>query len=98
MRDQELVWSEGLGLADIASGRRPDEHTLYQVASISGPGHGLLQLRDDGRLGLDDPIVRHLPECAAITHRHGTAEHTTFRRLLSHRAGFRYSRLVAAGA
>ncbi len=55
----DLVWSAGVGFADVASRRPPDTSTLYRIASITKTftGTAIMQLRDEGRLHLDDPIV-----------------------------------------
>lgn len=89
VRDQSLVWSEGFGFADIAARRRPDADTLFRVASITKTvtATAILQLRDAGKLRLDDPIAVHLPEFTAVRSRLGAVEDATFRRLLSHRSG-----------
>ncbi len=77
-----LVWSAGIGLADIASLRPPDDTTLYRVASITKTftGTAVMRLRDEGKLDLDDPVGTHLPE---VAHLRGV----TIRRLLSHESG-----------
>lgn len=64
VNEQGLAWSSGLGAADLASGRRPDERTLFRVASITKTftAATILQVRDEGRLSLDDPLHRYLPE------------------------------------
>jgi CubicO group peptidase (beta-lactamase class C family) len=87
--DQELVWSEGFGYADIASERRPDEHTIYGVGSITKTftATAIVQLRDEGKLTLEDPIVRHIPEFASVKCRFGRVEDVTLRRLLTHHSG-----------
>jgi len=89
VRDQALVWSAGFGYADIASGRPLDEHTLFGVGSITKTftALALMQLRDRGALALDDPVVRHIPEFAAVRSRHGRAQDVTIRALLTHRSG-----------
>src|SRR5262245_42728058 len=89
VHDQELVWSAGFGFADLAMERRPDEHTLFRVGSITKTitAAALMQLRDAGKLQLDDPIVRFLPEFAAVRTRFGTVEDVTLLRLLTHRSG-----------
>jgi CubicO group peptidase (beta-lactamase class C family) len=89
VNDQELVWCEGFGYADIASERRPDEHTVYGVGSITKTftATAIVQLRDEGKLTLDDPIVRHIPEFAAVRCRAGKVEDVTLRRLLTHHSG-----------
>ena len=78
----ELVWSAGVGFADIASRRAPEATTLYRIASITKTvtGTAVMRLRDAGKLGLDDPIGRYIPELAHL-------EDVTIRRLLSHESG-----------
>jgi D-alanyl-D-alanine carboxypeptidase len=89
VRDQELAWSAGFGYADVAEKRRPDEHTIYRVGSITKTftATAIMQLRDDGKLGLGDPVVRHIPEFAAVRNRFGPIEDVTLRRMLTHRSG-----------
>lgn len=89
VRDGRLAWSLGIGHADRATGRVPDERTLYRVASISKTftASAVLQLRDEGRLRLDDPVVLAIPELAAVTNPFGPIEDVTIRRLLMHTSG-----------
>jgi D-alanyl-D-alanine carboxypeptidase len=89
VRDQELVWSQGFGLADVETGRAPDEHTLFRVASITKTftATAIVQLRDEGKLQLDDPLVRYLPELAAARNPFGPIEDVTLLRMLTHRSG-----------
>ena len=77
-----LEWSAGIGFADVESRRPPDAGTLYRIASITKTftGTAIMRLRDEGRLDLDDPIGRHIPELAHLTQ-------VTIRRLLSHESG-----------
>jgi CubicO group peptidase (beta-lactamase class C family) len=48
-----------------------------------------MQLRDRGRLSLDDPAVRYVPELRLAHNPFGPIEAVTLRHLLSHSAGFR---------
>ncbi len=86
----ELIWSAGVGFADLAAGRRPEASTLYRIASITKTftGTAIMQLRAGGRLQLDDPVVTFLPELAAAR-KPGAIENVTIRRLLSHESGLR---------
>ena len=85
----ELAWSAGLGFADVASRRAPDTQTLYRIASITKTftGTAIMQLRDEGRLNLDDAAVKHLPELRSARNPFGDIEHLTIRRMLSHESG-----------
>jgi CubicO group peptidase (beta-lactamase class C family) len=84
-----LRWWHASGFADIAAGRRGDQLTLHRVASITKTvtATAILQLRDEGRLRLDDPVVRHLPELERVANPHGPIEDVTIRRLLMHTSG-----------
>ena len=84
-----LVWSSGFGFADVASRRRSEPTTLYRIASITKTftGTAIMQLRDEGRLHLDDPVVDHIPELRAASSPFGPIETVTIRRLLSHESG-----------
>ncbi len=80
-RGTEVLWSEAVGLAEVGGKRQPTLETQYRLGSITKTvtAAAILQLRDAGRLGLDDPLERHLGPGA-----HGGA---TIRQLLCHRAG-----------
>ena len=84
-----LVWSAGPGFADIAERRRADTGTLYRIASITKTFTAtlIMQLRDEGRLALDDPAVAHLPELEAADSTVGPITGVTIRRMLSHESG-----------
>jgi CubicO group peptidase (beta-lactamase class C family) len=89
VRAGELAWTAALGFADRTSARPVTPGTLFRIASItkSFTATAILQLRDEGRLRLDDPLVAHLPEARAIADPHGPIEEVTLRRLLTHTAG-----------
>jgi CubicO group peptidase (beta-lactamase class C family) len=63
-RAGEQVWGEGLGLADLASGRPPGADDQFLIASNSKTFIAVMvmQLRDEGRLSLDDLLGDHVPE------------------------------------
>jgi CubicO group peptidase (beta-lactamase class C family) len=84
----ELVWAGGAGFADLAAGRHSGPDVLYRVASITKTftGTAILQLRDAGKLDLDDPVVKWVPELADSASPE-TIGGVTIRRLLSHESG-----------
>jgi len=87
----ELVFSAGLGFADLATQCHPDTATLYRIASVTKTftGTAIMQLRAAGQLQLDDPAVWFLPELKGAAARFGPIEAITIRRLLSHESGLR---------
>ena len=66
VRDGEIVWSEAVGLADVESGEEATPDHQYRIASITKTftAVAVMQLRDEGRLSLDDLLDRHVPSAA----------------------------------
>jgi CubicO group peptidase (beta-lactamase class C family) len=79
------------GLADIAERRAVDENTIFHWASITKTftAIAILQLRDRGRLTLDDPVVRYIPELRLVHDTFGPMDAITIRHVLTHSAGLR---------
>ncbi len=61
--DQELVWAQGFGFADIATERPMTPDTKFRMASHSKlfTATAIMQLREQGKLQLDDPVSKYLP-------------------------------------
>jgi CubicO group peptidase (beta-lactamase class C family) len=91
VRGDSVLAREHYGFADLDTRRRTDDHTIYHWASITKTftAIALMQLRDRGRLSLDDPAARHVPELRLAHNPFGPIETVTLRHLLSHSAGFR---------
>jgi CubicO group peptidase (beta-lactamase class C family) len=85
--DQTLIWSHGFGTANVDTGAPATPETLYRVGSITKlfTDTMMMQLRDAGRLQLDDPLQRYLPELQ-IPSRYGS-DLPTLREVASHTAG-----------
>jgi CubicO group peptidase (beta-lactamase class C family) len=79
------------GFADRDSGRPVTGATIFHWASITKTfgAIAVMQLRDRGKLSLDDPIVRHVPELERAHNPYGPMSQVTVRHLLSHSSGFR---------
>ncbi len=63
VHDQELVWAKGYGYADIEKKTAITPTTNFRMASHSKlfTATAVMQLRDQGKLRLDDPVVKYLP-------------------------------------
>jgi CubicO group peptidase (beta-lactamase class C family) len=61
--DQRLVWAQGFGYADVAAKRPMTPETAFRMASHSKlfTATAIMQLREQGKLRLDDPVKLHLP-------------------------------------
>lgn len=84
-----VVLTRGYGLASISPRRAADADTLFRVGSISKTAVwiSLMQLVQDGRIRLDDPINDHLPPDLRIPDE-GFARPIRVQDLMSHSAGF----------
>jgi len=91
IHDNQVVAKELYGLAHVEENRAVDEETIYHWASITKTftGIAIMQLRDRGRLRLDDPIIKYLPELRAVHNPYGDMNEITIKHLLTHSAGFR---------
>lgn len=83
VRGGRLVWTEAIGSADGRGGtdQRVTVDTQYRIGSITKTfvAVQVMRLRDEGRLGLDDPLDAHVPG--------SVAGHLTIAQLLSHTSG-----------
>ena len=88
VRDGEVVWLEGYGLADRDRGVPVTADTVFQVASISKAvtSWGVMRLVESGQLELDAPVEQYLTRWHLPTSNYD-ASGVTIRRLLSHSAG-----------
>lgn len=77
-----LLWSGAVGTADLTRpDQAPDEDTQFLIASNTKVFTAVLvmALRDEGKLGLDDDVARHVPQSAHSG--------ITIRQMLSHVSG-----------
>lgn len=77
-----VAFSRGFGLADIETATPMTPAAVCRIGSVSKQftAAGILLLVQDGKLSLDDPLSRFLPDFP-------NAERLTIRRLLSHTSG-----------
>lgn len=100
-----LVWRAGeeryfgtAGFADREAGKPMGRDTLVQIFSMTKPvtGVALMQLWEQGRFGLDDPLSRYLPEFADMKVSDGkgglrpASRPILIRDVMRHTAGFSY--------
>jgi CubicO group peptidase (beta-lactamase class C family) len=80
LRDGEVAWETAIGVADVGTKREATPDTQYRLGSITKTftAAAIMQLRDAGKLDLEDTLDRHVE---------GAAHGPTLRRLLSHTSG-----------
>ncbi|MEO8663564.1 MAG: serine hydrolase domain-containing protein [Bryobacteraceae bacterium] len=85
---QELVWATGFGYADTGQKTPMSAQTKFRMASHSKlfTATALMQLREQGKLRLDDPVVKYLPWFAVKSAEPEDAP-ITIEELLTHSSG-----------
>ena len=88
--DGALVHSGATGVRDVASNARLMPDSVFRIASMSKnfTALAIMKLRDDGRLSLDSPASRYVPELRGIPYATRDSPEITLRHLLTHSEGF----------
>ncbi|HEY0243669.1 MAG TPA: serine hydrolase domain-containing protein, partial [Gemmatimonadaceae bacterium] len=96
VHDQQVIWAAGFGSADRERKVAATPETVYSICSISKlfTSIAIMQLRDEGKLRLDDPIKQHLP-WFEVKQAHPESGPITIESLLTHSAGFQQDPPIA---
>jgi len=87
--DGQLVRASGGGTRCAGEDARPDADSVFRIASMtkSFTASTLLLLRDEGRLSLDDPVARWVPDVADLRAPTRDAPPITIRHLMTMSGG-----------
>jgi CubicO group peptidase (beta-lactamase class C family) len=90
VRDGRVVAHHEHGYADREHSLPITQQSIYHYGSITKTltAIAIMQLRDRGRLSLDDRITSYIPELRMVHDPFGSMDDITLRMLLSHSAGF----------
>jgi D-alanyl-D-alanine carboxypeptidase len=111
VRDGAVVFTRSYGLRDIGRSAPADEHTRYEIGSITKQftAAAILQLKEAGKIDLEAPVATYLPSAPhareitvrqLLTHTSGLADYTdapNFDRLAATPATFEQIMLPIAG-
>jgi CubicO group peptidase (beta-lactamase class C family) len=88
--DGELAHTGVTGYRDVPSKSPVTPDSVFRIASMtkSFTAVAILKLRDEGRLSLDDPAEKYVPEMKALVYPSSDSPRITIRHLLSHSEGF----------
>ncbi|MFO7695251.1 MAG: serine hydrolase domain-containing protein [Vicinamibacterales bacterium] len=88
--DGRLAHAGAAGYRDARTKDPVDADTVFRIASMTKSFTALciMRLRDDGKLSLDDPAERYVPELAGLAYPTADSPRITIRHLLSHAEGF----------
>jgi CubicO group peptidase (beta-lactamase class C family) len=82
-RGDQLIVDRGYGIADLEWNAPADESTIFRIGSLTKQftAAAILKLAEQGKLGLDDPLSRYVPEFDT------GGRMVTIRQLLNHTSG-----------
>ncbi len=84
-----VLHQSAVGLRSIEAKLPMELDTIVWIASMTKPMTGIciLMLQDEGKLSLDDPISKHLPEMRDLKTIDGKPVNVTIRHVLTHTSG-----------
>src|SRR5882757_7461689 len=99
-----VIYQGAFGVADVATGRPLTPDALFRIASMTKAitGTAAMQLIEQGKVGLDDPAEKYLPELAKLPifdsfdaktgnyHLRLSGKPITVRHILAHTSGLGY--------
>jgi CubicO group peptidase (beta-lactamase class C family) len=84
-----IVHLDATGKADLGASKPMQPDTIFWIASMTKPitATAVLMLQEEGKLSVDDPVEKYLPEFKGLKTAGGTPVRVTIRHLLSHTSG-----------
>lgn len=85
----KILHLSAVGHADIAAGRQMQTDALFWIASMTKPvtACAIMMLQDEGKLSVDDPVAKYLPELGTLKTADGKPGKLTLTHLLTHTSG-----------
>jgi CubicO group peptidase (beta-lactamase class C family) len=85
----KVVHLDAAGMADVAAKKPMQADTIFWIASMTKPvtGTAVMILESEGKLSVDDPVEKYIPELAALKTADGVPAKVTIRHLLTHTSG-----------
>lgn len=88
IKKDKVIWAKAFGHCTVTGNTLATVDTIYRAGSIakSFTTFLMMQLVQEGTIGLDDPVEKHFPEIRELEG-YSRATNITFRQLASHTAG-----------
>jgi CubicO group peptidase (beta-lactamase class C family) len=85
----KIMHLSAVGFADLAANRPMKKDSIFWIASMTKPvaATAILMLQDEGKLSVDDPVSKYLPELADLKTADNKVAPLTLRHLLTHTSG-----------
>jgi CubicO group peptidase (beta-lactamase class C family) len=86
---EKILHVSAEGLADVKDNKPMATDTICWIASMTKPitGAAVLMMQEAGKLSVDDPVSKHLPEFKQLKDKQGQPVEVTIRHLLTHTSG-----------
>ena len=86
IKDKQLVYSQGFGVMNLATGQPLTRQTVFSLASVSKTftGIAIMQLVEAGKLNIDKPMMAYVPYFRLADERYKAIK---IRHLLAHTSG-----------
>jgi len=86
---EQVLHQESTGMADLAARKPMTSEALFWIASMTKPvtGAAILILQDEGKLSVDDPVAKYIPDFTALKTPSGRPANLTITQILSHTSG-----------
>lgn len=85
----KVLHLSAVGEADLASHAPIKTDSLFWIASMTKPitGAAVLMLQDEGKLNVNDPVSKYIPEFANLKTPSGQSANLTIKHLMTHTSG-----------
>jgi CubicO group peptidase (beta-lactamase class C family) len=85
----KLLDLEAIGFADIAASKPMQPDSIFCIKSMTKPvtGVAVMMLQDEGKLNVEDPVAKYIPEFADLKTPSGKPANLTLAHLLTHTSG-----------
>lgn len=86
---ERVTHLEATGSADAAGKKPLRKDSIFWIASMTKPitGAAILMLQDEGKLSVDDPVAKYVPEMANLKTPSAKAANLTLKHLMTHTSG-----------
>jgi CubicO group peptidase (beta-lactamase class C family) len=80
---------DAVGQADVEKNVPMRDDTIFWIASMTKPitASAIMMLQDEGKLSVEDPVSKYVPELGGLKTKDGKAGNLTLRHLLTHTSG-----------
>src|ERR1041385_2908258 len=86
---EKILHLDATGFADVSNQTPLSRDAIFWIASMSKPvtGAAVMMMQEQGKLSIDDPVEKYIPEFANYKTKNGEKATITIKHLLTHSSG-----------